>query len=202
MATQPTTSTRSRARTARASTRARIVEAAAAELSVRPYADLSVDGVMARVGLTRTAFYRYFDDLPALMGAVMGDVTADLLTTAERLTAADPIDDETLREGLRHVAAVFFAHRDVVSGVAEAARVDPELQAAWSAMREQFVTLTAAAIASRRDDVPDPEGTARALTLMDEAFLLDALGRTPPLTADAALDAIWPIWRAIVAGRP
>lgn len=196
------TTRRDAARTARASTRARIIEATADELADRSFSELSVDTVMARVGLSRTAFYRYFDDLGDVIASLMSDVVADLLQTAERLATAETAsDEERFRAGLNHIAGVFAERGRVIRGVAEATHHDEELEERWTAMRERFVAVTAAALAEpaarARTRVTDPEGTARALTLMNEAYLLDAC-RHPELDADAATEALWPVWRAVV----
>lgn len=198
-----TSARRDAARSARASTRARIIEATAEELAARSFSELSVDTVMARVGLSRTAFYRYFDDLGDVIASLMSDVVADLLETAEQLAALESdSDEERFRAGLRHIAGVFADRGRVIRGVAEATHHDVELEERWSAMRERFVTVTAAALAEpatrKRARLTDPEGTARALTLMNEAYLLDAFRRSPALDADAAAEALWPVWRAVV----
>ena len=53
---------RARQREQREVTRRRILDAAEELLRRRAFRDLSVEAVMAETGLTRTAFYRHFDE--------------------------------------------------------------------------------------------------------------------------------------------
>ena len=69
---------RTRQRENRENTRREILAAADRFLRERPYRELSVEVVMAQTGLTRTAFYRHFDDLPALVLRLLADVGAEL----------------------------------------------------------------------------------------------------------------------------
>src|SRR5947209_15887126 len=75
---------RIRTREQRERTRREILAAAERFLRESPHRDLSVEGVMAQTGLTRTAFYRHFDDVTDLMLRLMDELRRELLTTAER----------------------------------------------------------------------------------------------------------------------
>ena len=67
-----TAAQRARHRDQRETTRRDILAAADRFLRERPYRELSIEVVMEGTGLTRTAFYRHFDDmadLPGLLGS-------------------------------------------------------------------------------------------------------------------------------------
>ena len=78
---------RTRVRSAREASRARIVAAATELVRDRAYAELSVEDVMREAGLGRTIFYRHFADLADLMGQA-GREAIDELFEAERALAA------------------------------------------------------------------------------------------------------------------
>jgi hypothetical protein len=58
---------RTRRREQRENTRREILAAAQAFLRDHPYRELSIDVLMADTGLTRTSFYRHFDDITELV---------------------------------------------------------------------------------------------------------------------------------------
>ena len=62
---------RTRRRQQRGETRAQILQAAQQLLQERSFRELSVDALMSRTGHTRTVFYRHFDDVPAMMLALI-----------------------------------------------------------------------------------------------------------------------------------
>src|SRR5437763_13998692 len=79
-----TASVRARRREQREQTRREILAAADRLLRERPYRELSVDLVMAQTDLTRTAFYRHFDDVPGLVLHLLEDVGREVYALAER----------------------------------------------------------------------------------------------------------------------
>jgi len=59
-----------------------ICQAAAEILVESGMAGLSVSAVMARAGVSRTAFYRVFDDIYTVVDAVLRPITAELLAAS------------------------------------------------------------------------------------------------------------------------
>src|ERR1700736_758627 len=74
---------RARRREQRDNTRREILVATDRLLRERPYRELSVEVVMAQTGLTRTAFYRHFDDVTELVLRLLEDVGRELYTVGE-----------------------------------------------------------------------------------------------------------------------
>jgi hypothetical protein len=76
----------------------------------------------------------------------------------------------------------------------EAAAVDAEVEQAYRAMIERSVDAIAEGIvAGRLGEVP-PREVARALSLMNGHYLLDAFDREPRVDPAVALEALWTIW--------
>ncbi len=76
---------RARHREQRESTRREIIAAADRFLRERPYRELSVEVVMAETGLTRTAFYRHFDDVTDLLLRLLAELGSELYAIARAL---------------------------------------------------------------------------------------------------------------------
>src|SRR5437764_54477 len=91
---------RTRRRQQREETRRQILDAAQAFLREHSYRELSVDALMSLTGHTRTVFYRHFDDVPALVLALITEVGAELIELAEQWAAAEGIGPDRARARL------------------------------------------------------------------------------------------------------
>jgi TetR/AcrR family transcriptional regulator, ethionamide resistance regulator len=190
---------RLRHREHREQTRRQILAAADRQLRDRPYRELSVETVMADSGLTRTAFYRHFDDAPDLVLRLLEDLGRELYEIAQRWSRGSAEDfPAAAQEGLRGVVAFFERHGPLVAAVAEAAVMDERIESGYQGFLEAFITPTERGfdgMVQRGQVEPFPtRAVARALNLMNERFLLDQLGREPrgdPADVLATIETIW-----------
>lgn len=190
---------RTRRREQREQTRQEILSAADRLLRERPYRELSVDLVMAQTELTRTAFYRHFDDVPDLVLRLLADVGSELYEVAERWREGSLVDFETsAHEGLAGIVAFMVRHGRLVRAVAQGAASDALIEGGYAGFMEMFAEMIGDILEQLqlRNElhVPDPRALARALNLMNEAFLLDQFGQEPigdPQVALATLETIW-----------
>jgi TetR/AcrR family transcriptional regulator, ethionamide resistance regulator len=176
-------------------TRRQIIDAAVELLGEQSFRDLTPDAVMARAGYTRTLFYRHFDDLPALLLALMQELGAELVTLAEDWSRTERVGPDVARARLTGFVEFQTRHAAVVRAVAEAAHHDEAVEQASNAITEGFVSLTARAIQARIDsgelaplDAPE---ISRALVRMLNGYLLDPRRSADP---DRALETVWTVW--------
>jgi TetR/AcrR family transcriptional regulator, ethionamide resistance regulator len=190
---------RSRHREQRETTRHEILAAADHFLRERPYRELSVDVVMADTGLTRTAFYRHFDDVTDLVLRLFADIGQELVEIGHRWSqSAGPNFPAPAQAGLTAIVDFFVRHGPLVRAIAEAAATDERIERAYQGSLDAFVAITARTldrlVADGLIEVPDTDALARALTLMNEAYLLSEFGREPsgdPEIAIATLETVW-----------
>lgn len=163
---------------------------------------------MARTGLSRQAFYAYFQDRYDLATRLLEGVGALLFAvdrvwlegTGESRKAAR----ESLREALRRGSETFSLYGPVLRAVSDAASHDTRVEEMYRfGLIENFVRAVEKRIA--RDVAAgispadtDPTETARALVMLTERYLLDAFGRpqekpSEELTAIvfSTLEKIW-----------
>ncbi len=99
---------------------------------------------------------------------------------------------------------MFDRHGPVLHALADAATVDPDVELAYNALLQGFVDATAQHIDSEIEAgriLPlDARETARALILMNERYLLSALGRTPRGTPTAVVETLATIWTRTLYG--
>src|SRR3954469_16633055 len=119
---------RRRRRTPEAAER-EIVEAAAALLREKPFRELTVDDLMRRTGLSRPSFYVYFRDRHELVLKVVEHIGGELFAMSERWHEGAGDGPTRIREAIDGVVGVFAAHGPVLRALADAAAVDPGVEA-------------------------------------------------------------------------
>jgi TetR/AcrR family transcriptional regulator, ethionamide resistance regulator len=197
---------KARTRETRERSRQRIIEAATELVRERSYAELNVGEIMERAGIGRTIFYRHFDDLGDLLVRA-GREAIDELLVAQLALAETRVATgaEDIRKAIELPVAVYGRHGPLLRAVAEAAAADPGLTPAQAAIRLRFDELVADAL--RRSDATGEDGfadvmeTAHALNLLNESYLLDAFGREPRVTPEAAVATLSEIWASVLGSR-
>jgi len=197
---------RSGQRQRREQVRGQIMSAAEAALREAPFRELSVESVMTDAGLTRTLFYRHFDDLADLVVRLLEEASTDLYEHERQLATADGEDPETIRRALEAPVAAMSAHGPLIRAVAEAASHDERIDEGYRALVERFGRLIEGylrALAGRGyAHCEDPAQTARALNLMNLSYLLDVFGTPEPRASpEVALRTLTEIWLAVLHQR-
>jgi AcrR family transcriptional regulator len=198
---------RTRRREQRESTRRQILDAAEHFLREQPYRELSVDVVMADTGLTRTAFYRHFDDVTDLVLRLFAEVGQELYEVVKRwATSAGADYPAPGREGLAGMVDFYVRHGPLIRAIAEAAATDERIEFAYCGSTDAFVELTAEAlermVREHMLDVPDARALARAMTLMNQAYLLAEFGREPQGDPEVALQTLETVWLRLALPLP
>jgi AcrR family transcriptional regulator len=196
---------RTRRRQLREETREQIVAAAQEFLEQHAFRDLSVNALMQRTGHTRSVFYRHFDDIPALMLALIAESSTELVAVAQQWADTDTVTPGEARRRLALFVDYYVRNGRVIHAVSEAARHDDAVEAAQTALIEGFVQMTVAAIERRIAEgeisVPDAQETARALVWMLNAYLDDALGRRRDTDPERVLAVVSTIWTRTLFGE-
>lgn len=195
-----------RRRQAREETRSQILAAADSYLRERPFRELTVEELMARTGLARTVFYRHFADLHEMIVRLLEEVGDELMQFSREWAGSVDDMDGAGREHFRHIVDFFADNGPLIRAIADAATSDEELERIYRGFIDLFVDLTAEAlerlIADHRIAPLDARQTARALTLLNESYLLDAFGREPAADPETVTQTLWTIWRRVVFTTP
>ena len=186
-----------------------ILAAARAFLQEHPFREMTVEGIMVRTGLSRSAFYAYFRDRYDVLTRLLEGVGALLFALDWRWlsgTVEGGSDGarEVLIDALRAGSQTFVEYGPVLRAISDAAGNDARVEEVYRyGLIERLIAAVAARIAR---DVEagvtpvdtDPEQAARALVLMTERYLLDAFGRTEshPSRVETAVifDTLEGIW--------
>lgn len=194
-----------RQRQQRRDARQRILEAASRLLEERRWTDLRLEDVMAAAGLSRTAFYRHFDDRHTLLLAMLEEVRDHVGETGIdwKTGTGDPVS--ALCVGLTELAAAMQEHGRLMQAIADAAAYDPGIRAARHEMIGFFDAVTAqrirADVAAGRSRVRLPDQVAHALVRMNESLLLDAFGHPPYADRREVVATMCEVWVTTIYGR-
>jgi AcrR family transcriptional regulator len=187
------------------SDRERILDASRAILIERGAGGLSVSAVMERAQISRTAFYRRFNDVTDVVGEMLREVCADLAThSGAWYVDADAVGrPEMIIPNATSSGAAIAPHARLLCAISDAAGSDERLRALWwSELLQPRIDATVSAIerdqrvGAVRPDL-DAGRAAFALTLMGERVALELLGRRGA-TAEEYARVIGPIWEALL----
>lgn len=186
---------------------ARIVAATQELLSeTERFADISVEMVLARAGVSRSTFYSYFDDTGHLLRAVGEGVVGEVVVSARKWMDLDTaLDEQQLIEIFTELVATYRRRARLLAALAEASTYD-------AGVREEFHRLLAIghnelaghieraqATGGVRADV-DPAATAAWLVWMVERGLYQQVRPAAEEDVDRHVTSLAAIvWHALYA---
>lgn len=179
-------------------TRKAILDGALELLWSRPFREMTVADLMTVTGVSRSAFYRYFDDLYALMETLLLGLEEDIFEVAAPWFTGEGDPVVLLRESLSGLVRVCYERGPLLRAVADASTTDERLESSWAGFLLQFDDAVTAHIEQQQARGLIPEFDARpiavALNRLDASLLIHSFGRHPRHNPDAVLEAITRIW--------
>ena len=185
-------------------TRAAILDAALEFIWSHPFRDMTVNALMAETGLSRSAFYQYFDDLHHLMESLLNMLKDEIFAaTGSWFTGAgDPI--VFLKESLAGLVDVCYRLGPILRATVDAAASDKRLEKAWLEFMAEFDDAATARIEADQQQGLIPNFDARpvafALNRLDAYTLSEAFGQRPRKNPEPVLAALTRIWVSTLYG--
>ncbi|MCP4835208.1 MAG: TetR/AcrR family transcriptional regulator [Phycisphaera sp.] len=179
--------------------RAMIVDAAVAFLWDRPFRELKAGELMKDTGLSRPAFYQYFNSVHDLILQLLVELGTEMMQVASPWLTTDDERSEALRCSLGGIVEVCVRRGPVFRAIVEAAPLDEDLEAAWSGFMQGWDDAVSDRIRLEQaqglimDDL-DADAIAHALNRLDATLLVDGFGRRPQADPDQTLDTLLTIW--------
>jgi len=179
-------------------TRKAILDGALELLWTQPFREIKVADLMAIAGVSRSAFYRYFDDLYALMDTLLQGLEADIFEATAPWLTGDGDPKHLLRQSLSGLVRVCFERGPLLRAVADASTTDERLERAWAAFLDKFDEAVASRIEQQQAlgliEPFDARSIAVALNRLDASMLIHSFGRHPRRNAEMVLEALTRIW--------
>jgi AcrR family transcriptional regulator len=168
------------------------------------YADLNIERIATRAGISRTAFYFYFRDKRELLMRLTEDVNELLFQQADIWFSGAGEPEPEMREALTNIAALYGEHGVLLRAIIEVSTYDDEVAAFWLGLLERFVGATRRRIELEQDAgraaAEHAQATAFALCWMTERAMYQQLVQGDPIPTADLVDALVGIWLRSVYG--
>lgn len=162
------------------------------------FADLNIEKIATRAGISRTAFYFYFKDKGELLVKLTEEITVSLFAQADQWFSGEREAREEVREALRSVGQLYAEHAPLMRVIVEVSTYEEEVAQFWRGLLERFIAAAAQRIRVEQEagNAPagDPEATAFALVWMCERTLYQQTvqqDRFDPHTLGVTLESIF-----------
>ncbi|WP_370247805.1 TetR/AcrR family transcriptional regulator [Nocardioides sp.] len=159
---------------------------------------INIADISRRAGVTRSAFYFYFENKAAAVAALMEELYDESIAAAE-LLHGDGTPQERVAGMVRGLFAAFDRHQHLYRAMLEARATSAPVREMWDADRRSFVPHLAAVIAADGVDVADPEALASVLLELNDR-MLERLALGGDLTRDQLVDTVVGIWLRAIYG--
>jgi TetR/AcrR family transcriptional regulator, ethionamide resistance regulator len=168
------------------------------------YADLNIERIATRAGISRTAFYFYFRDKRELLMRLTEDVNELLYQQADIWFSGAGDPEPEIRQALTNIAALYAEHGVLLRAIVEVSTYDDEVARFWRGMLGRFVDASRRRIEAEQEVglsvARHAQATAFALCWMTERTMYQHLVQSGPMTAEEMVDALVGIWLHSVYG--
>ncbi|MQW77408.1 TetR family transcriptional regulator [Nocardioides sp. dk4132] len=167
--------------------------------------DINVADLSRRAGVTRSAFYFYFDNKADAVAGLLEEMHDDGLSAAELLAGDGAVRDQ-VAAAIRTVLSGWERRRHVYRAMLEARATSPGVRERWDSAQEGFVRIAADVIdAERRAGLapPGPDAHAVATVLLDvnDRALARLVQDAAELDWERHVDAVVHVWLSTIYGR-
>lgn len=169
-----------------------------------PLDAISIADITEQAGVTRSAFYFYFENKAAAVAAAAEDLFREVLDAADVLVGELP-PQERVAATVRALYDAWARHAHLFRAMLDARSTSPSVRAMWEAERQRFVAPVAAMLEAERAAGRAPQGadaTALVTVLLDvNEVMLERLALGTPLEHEQLLAAVTAVWLGALYGR-
>lgn len=181
-----------------------ILDALEITLQQRDFDDVNIAEVAARAGVTRSAFYFYFENKAIAVAALMERMVDDTMFVNDIFTSSDRSPQDRVRGMLEGLFDTWERHRFMFKAALQARGRSAAGREMWDQARASFVASVAGMIGSERAAGTAPDGidaTVLATVLLEvNDRLLERMTLGCPLSRTELLDGAAAIWLGAVYG--
>ncbi|WP_280406709.1 TetR/AcrR family transcriptional regulator [Nocardia carnea] len=145
---------------------------------------VNIAEISRRAGLTRSAFYFYFENKASAVGAALEEIYEEVFAVNDILLGAgEPAG--RIERTIRGLVDFWDRHRHLYRAVLEARSASPAVRDIWETERQAFIPAIAAMIEDERAAGPAPPGGAAPPPAAPPSPRAAAAARGPPPPRDA-----------------
>ena len=186
-------------------TRAEILDAAFEFLWSHPFRDMTVDALMAMIPPSRTAFYKYFDDIHALMAEMLKRLETEILDGVNPWLSDDGDPVALLYESLAAEVQVGYRYGPFIKAISDASGTNANVEDQWNWLLDRFDDAVSERITADQAlgliEAFDPGPVATALNRVDAAIYARGFGHRPRSRPGPILDSIARVWISTLYGQ-
>lgn len=181
-----------------------ILESLDHHLQESSFESVNIADISRRAGVTRSAFYFYFENKAAAVAALMEQMYDDAFVATDLLTQAADEPARRIRTATDALFDTWERHRYLFQAMLEARASSAAVRELWDNDRESFVPPLAAMIeaerrAGRAADGPDPTVLATLLLEFNDR-MLERLTVGGALTREQLKEGVVTIWLRTIYG--
>ena len=159
------------------------------------FAELGIERIATRAGISRTAFYFYFRDKRELLVRLTEEVNAELVAAASTWWSGEG----DLRTALTEIASLYREHGALLRAVVEVSTYDEEVARFWRSLVGRFAEPTRERIEAEGGEPALAHATAFALVWMVERAFYQQLVQREPVDTGELVDAMATIFERTVS---
>ncbi len=183
-----------------------ILESLDHHLQESSFESINIADISRRAGVTRSAFYFYFDNKAAAVAALMEQMYDDAFVATDLLTREAESPERRIRAATDALFDTWERHQYLFHAMLEARGSSPAVREMWDSDRTSFVPSVAAMIEAERraGRAPDgPDATVLATMLLEfNDRLLERLTVGGTLTHEQLKEGAVTIWLRTIYGTP
>jgi AcrR family transcriptional regulator len=181
-----------------------ILESLDQHLQESSFESINIADISRRAGVTRSAFYFYFENKAAAVAALMEQMYDDAFVAADLLSNTAEAPQRRVRAMMDAFFDTWERHRYLYQAMLEARASSAAVREMWDSDRASFVPPVAATIdaerrAGRAPDGPDADVLATMLLEFNDR-LLERLTVGGPLSAEQLKEGAVTIWLRAIYG--
>jgi AcrR family transcriptional regulator len=164
---------------------------------------INIADISRRAGVTRSAFYFYFENKASAVAALMEEMYDESLLAADQLRA-DGSPAENIDAMVRGLFSAWEKHEHLFRASLDARATSATVRELWDSDRESFVPVISSMIEAERASGAAPPGTdatALASVLLElNDRMLERLALGGPLDREQLVEAVVQVWRRTIYG--
>lgn len=176
------------------------------QLRVRKLDDISVADLTDAAGITRSAFYFYFESKAAAVTVLLASVQEQAENSTDLLVGEEGVFRDRISAALERLADRVVENAHIYRALLTARTTHEPTRAMWDGGRTLLAEPIADRIRTEREagrapDGPEPQALAEALVRINES-VLECLAHTPEAPRDPLLTTAADMWVRSIYGRP
>jgi len=185
-------------------TRTKILNSALDFLWSNPFRDMTVSSLMAVTGVSRSAFYQYFNDVHVVMKALLDISQEEIFAVCNPWLkgVGDPV--ALLSETLTGLVQLCYDRGPIFRAVADAATTDRHFEEVWRRFLSGFDDAACARIQADQEQGLisdfDARPVAIALNRLNAYTLIQAFGQRPRSQPEPVREALARVWISSLYG--